>query len=44
LSIKHHHAATAYPPFFPLFFFLEVLLGLFVSKGDNGARLIFFSD
>lgn len=30
--------------FLPLFFFLEVRLGLLVSKGDNGARLIFFSD
>lgn len=29
--------------FFPLFFFLEVLDGFLVSKGDNGAKLIFFS-
>ena len=37
---KDHYSAG----FFPLFFFLEVLDGFFVSKGDSGAKLIFFSD
>ena len=27
-----------------MFFFLEVLDGFLVSNGDNGAKLIFFSD
>ena len=37
------YQASSSPLFFPLFFFLEVLLGLFVSKGERGAKLIFFS-
>ena len=36
--------AASSAPFFPLFFFLEVLLGLLVSNGESGAKLIFFSD
>jgi hypothetical protein len=30
--------------FFPLFFLREVRLGFFVSKGERGAKLIFFSE
>ena len=40
-NICTDHSSTG---FFPLFFFLEVLLGFFVSKGESGAKLIFFSD
>jgi len=36
-----HHSSTG---FFPLFFFLLVLLGFLVSKGESGAKLIFFSE
>ena len=47
LNIWHHffsQFASPSAPFFPLFFFLDVRLGLLVSKGDRGAKLIFFSD
>ncbi len=30
--------------FFPLFFFLDVLLGFLVSNGESGAKLTFFYD
>ena len=46
LNICHHFCVQFSPsaPFFPLFFFLDVRLGLLVSNGERGAKLIFFSD
>ena len=42
ITISNQSSSSAL--FFPLFFFFQVLLALLVSKGDKGAKLIFFSD
>ena len=39
-----HHASSSSPLFLPLFFLRDVLLGMFVSNGERGAKFIFFSD